>query len=132
MPLAGMVIRGSGRNLIGELITQSPELVFLIQICSIILPIRVVGDCQDFHHPDEDAFVAPPLPAIIERLCRIIIIARQANSSGASGEAAMLIVSYRTLMASTVTAPASSTATSVLSSRTVLPVRNHASSSIRP
>jgi hypothetical protein len=38
-----MVIRGSGPNLIGELNAQSPELVFLIQIFSIILPIRVVA-----------------------------------------------------------------------------------------
>jgi hypothetical protein len=44
-----MVIRGSGPNLIGELITQSPELVFLIQICSIILPIRVVAFSHPFH-----------------------------------------------------------------------------------
>src|SRR3546814_6179142 len=27
---------------------------------------------QAFHHADEDAFVAPPLPAIVERLCRAI------------------------------------------------------------
>ncbi len=44
-----MVISGSGPNLIGELITQSPELVFLIQICSIILPIRVVAFSHPFH-----------------------------------------------------------------------------------
>lgn len=28
---------------------------------------------QPFHHADEDAFVAPPLPAIIERLRRPIL-----------------------------------------------------------
>lgn len=38
-----MVIRGSGPKLISELSAQSPELVFLIQIYSIILPIRVVA-----------------------------------------------------------------------------------------
>ena len=42
-PLAGMVIRGSGPNLIHELDARDSKLVFLIQICSIILPIRVVA-----------------------------------------------------------------------------------------
>lgn len=28
---------------------------------------------QALHHADEDAFVAPPLPAIIKRLCRAIL-----------------------------------------------------------
>src|SRR3546814_4029563 len=31
---------------------------------------------QAFHHADEDAFVAPPLPAIVERLCRAIFSRR--------------------------------------------------------
>lgn len=38
-----MVIRGSGPNLIHELEARDSKLVFLIQICSIILPIRVVA-----------------------------------------------------------------------------------------
>ena len=46
-PLAGMVICGSGPNLGYELMAHSDFLVFLIQICSIILPIRVVA----FFHP---------------------------------------------------------------------------------
>jgi Holliday junction resolvase len=37
-----MVIRGSGPNLIHELEARDSQLVFLIQICSIILPIRAV------------------------------------------------------------------------------------------
>lgn len=52
-----MVIRGSGPKLIGELCAQSPELVFLIQICSIILPIRVVA----FSHPFHPASQGSPL-----------------------------------------------------------------------
>lgn len=36
------------------------------------LAIRSLRRRQTFHHADEDAFVAPPLPAIIERLCRAI------------------------------------------------------------
>src|SRR3546814_704169 len=31
---------------------------------------------QAFHHADEDAFVAPPLPAIVESLCRAIFSRR--------------------------------------------------------
>src|SRR3546814_19341551 len=46
-PLAGMVICGSGPNLSIELNAHDTSLVFLIQICSIILPIRVVA----FSHP---------------------------------------------------------------------------------
>ena len=46
-PLAGMVICGSGPNLTVELYALVIHLVFLIQICSIILPIRVVA----FSHP---------------------------------------------------------------------------------
>ena len=42
-PLAGMVVRGSGPNLIHELEARDSKLVFLAQICSIILPIRVVA-----------------------------------------------------------------------------------------
>jgi hypothetical protein len=38
-----MVIRGPGPNLIHELEARDSKLVFLIQICSIILPIRVVA-----------------------------------------------------------------------------------------
>lgn len=38
-----MVIRGAGPNLIHELEARDSKLVFLIQICSIILPIRVVA-----------------------------------------------------------------------------------------
>jgi hypothetical protein len=38
-----MVIRGSGPNLIHELEARDSKLVFLIQICSIILPIQVVA-----------------------------------------------------------------------------------------
>jgi hypothetical protein len=34
---------------LASFITQSPELVFLIQICSIILPIRVVAFSHPFH-----------------------------------------------------------------------------------
>src|SRR3546814_17365014 len=46
-PLAGMVICGSSPNLSIELNAHDTSLVFLIQICSIILPIRVVA----FSHP---------------------------------------------------------------------------------
>jgi hypothetical protein len=38
-----MVIRGAGPNLIHELEARDSKLVFLIQICSIVLPIRVVA-----------------------------------------------------------------------------------------
>ena len=38
-----MVIRGSDPNLIHELEARDSKLVFLIQIYSIILPIRVVA-----------------------------------------------------------------------------------------
>lgn len=41
-PPAGMVIRGLGPNLFAELDAQDSKLVFLLQICSIILPMRVV------------------------------------------------------------------------------------------
>lgn len=42
-PLAGMVIRGTGPNLFAGLDAQDPKLVFLLQIWSIILPMRVVA-----------------------------------------------------------------------------------------
>jgi len=38
-----MVIRGAGPNLIHELEARDSQLVFLFQICSIVLPIRVVA-----------------------------------------------------------------------------------------
>lgn len=38
-----MVIRGAGPNLFHELEARDSKLVFLIQICSIFLPIRVVA-----------------------------------------------------------------------------------------
>jgi hypothetical protein len=47
-PLAGMVICGSGPDPSGALQAHSGQLVFPIRICSIILPIQVVG----FSHPD--------------------------------------------------------------------------------
>lgn len=43
MPLADMVIRGSGPDLFAGLDAQDSKLVFLLQICSIILPMRVVA-----------------------------------------------------------------------------------------
>jgi len=46
-PRAGMVISGSGPNLDAELQTRRARLVFLIPICSIILPIQVFV----FSHP---------------------------------------------------------------------------------
>lgn len=41
-PRAGMVISGSGPNLMVELATRRDLLVFPIQIYSIVLPIQVV------------------------------------------------------------------------------------------
>ena len=46
-PRAGMVISGSGPNLLSELYARRPYLVFPIRICSIVLPIQVVV----FSHP---------------------------------------------------------------------------------
>lgn len=51
-----MVIRGAGPNLIHELEARDSKLVFLIQICSIILPIRVVA----FSLPLSGSGLAPP------------------------------------------------------------------------
>lgn len=42
-PLAGMVICGTGPNLFAELDAQDSKLVFLLQICEIILPLQVVA-----------------------------------------------------------------------------------------
>jgi hypothetical protein len=51
-PLAGMVICGSGPDLGFELKAQSDMLVFLIQICSIVSPIRVVAFFHSLHPRD--------------------------------------------------------------------------------
>src|SRR3546814_1261846 len=60
-------------------------LVTGVQTCALPIVGRVDHDrlafgslrCrQAFHHADEDAFVAPPLPAIVERLCRAIFSRR--------------------------------------------------------
>src|SRR3546814_1283512 len=37
------------------------------------LAVGSLGRCQTLHHPNEDALVAPPLPAVVERLCRAIL-----------------------------------------------------------
>jgi hypothetical protein len=42
-PRAGMVISGSGPNLPTELYARRETLVFLIRICSIVLPIQVAA-----------------------------------------------------------------------------------------
>ena len=42
-PLAGMVIRGSGPNLLPELQARRDRLVSLTQIYSIVVPIQVVA-----------------------------------------------------------------------------------------
>jgi len=42
-PLAGMVIRGSGPNLLPELQTRRDRLVSPTQIYSIVVPIQVVA-----------------------------------------------------------------------------------------
>lgn len=60
-PLAGIVICGAGPNLIHELEARDSKLVFLIQTCSIILPIRVPALLL----PLAGSGFAPPLDKVV-------------------------------------------------------------------